>query len=398
MSSQAVSDGVQAVQPAAPNKSGNTFGGWYTDAGLTTAFAFTTPITGNTTLYAKWTPNTYTVTFNSNGGTAVGGQSVSHNGTATAPSEPTLPGSTFGWWYLDDVTFSTPFLFTTPIIGDTTLYAKWTINQYLILFNSDGGTAVSNQTVSHNSTATTPSNPTKVGHSFSGWYTDAGLTMPFAFTTAIRGNLTLYAGWTAEVYPVTFNSNGGTAVSAQSVSYNDTAIAPTDPTKTGYTFEGWYKDAGFTTLFHFTDAITGTATLHAKWLADIHTVTFESNGGTSVSSQEVSYDGTATEPADPAKTGYAFEAWYTDEDMTVPFTFSTAITGDLTLYANWTANSYAVTFDSNGGSTVSSQPVSYNNTATAPADPTMAGHTFEGWYTDEDLTTAFTFATAITGI
>ncbi|QMV40697.1 InlB B-repeat-containing protein [Cohnella cholangitidis] len=173
-------------------------------------------------MYAKWTPINYTVTFNSNGGTAVANQTVSYNSNATAPAAPTRTGYTFGGWY-SNTGLTTSFAFTTPITGNTTLYAKWTLNSYTVTFNSNGGSTVSNQTVSHNNTATAPANPTKTGYTFGGWYTNAALSTAFTFTTAITGNTTLYAKWTLNNYTVTFNSNGGSAVASQTVSYNNTA-------------------------------------------------------------------------------------------------------------------------------------------------------------------------------
>ncbi|QMV40696.1 InlB B-repeat-containing protein [Cohnella cholangitidis] len=147
------------------------------------------------------------------------------------------------------------------------------MNNYTVTFNSNGGSAVSNQTVSHNSMAAAPANPTKTGSAFGGWYTNSGLTTAFTFTTPITGNTTLYAKWTVNTYTVTFNSNGGSAVSNQTVSYNGKATAPIVPTRPGFTFEGWYKDSGLTTAFTFTTAITANTTLYAKWTVNLYTVT-----------------------------------------------------------------------------------------------------------------------------
>ncbi|WP_193556127.1 InlB B-repeat-containing protein [Paenibacillus ginsengarvi] len=396
VNSQTVGYNNRATAPANPTRTGYTFGGWYTNTGLTTAFAFTTAITGNTTLYAKWTLNNYTVTFESNGGTAVGSQTVGYNNKATAPANPTRTGYTFGGWYTN-TGLTTAFAFTTAITGNTTLYAKWTPNHYTVTFNSNGGTAVNSQTVSYNNKATAPANPTRTGYTFGGWYTNTGLTTAFAFTTAITGNTTLYAKWTPNHYTVTFNSNGGTGVSSQTVSYNNKATAPANPTRTGYTFGGWYTNTGLTTAFAFTTAITGNTTLYAKWTLNNYTITFNSNGGTAVSSQTVSYSNKATAPAAPTRTGYTFGGWYTNTGLTTAFAFTTAITGNTTLYAKWTLNNYTVTFESNGGTAVGSQTVGYNNKATTPTAPTRTGYTFGGWYTNTGLTTLYDFNAAITG-
>ncbi|WP_256759466.1 InlB B-repeat-containing protein [Cohnella sp. WQ 127256] len=396
VSSQTVIYNSKASAPADPTRTGYTFGGWYKEAAMTTTFNFATAITSNTEVFAKWTPINYTVTFNSNGGSAVSGQTLGYDSIPVKPPEPYKIGNSFGGWYTD-AAFNTPYTFSIPITGSMILHAKWTLNNYTVTFNSNGGTAVSSKPVSYNSTITAPTAPTRTGYTFGGWYKEEGLTTAFVFTTAITGNTTLYAKWTLNNYTVTFNSNGGTAVSSKPASYNSTITAPTAPTRTGYTFGGWYKEEGLTTAFVFTTAITGNTTLYAKWTINNYTVTFNSNGGTTVSGKAVSYNGTITAPIAPTKTGSTFGGWYKEEGLTTAFVFSTAITGDTTLYAKWTLNNYTVTFNSNGGTTVSGKTVSYNGTITAPTAPTRTGYTFGGWYKEEGLTTAFVFTTAITG-
>ncbi|RKN82014.1 InlB B-repeat-containing protein [Paenibacillus ginsengarvi] len=396
VNNQTVNYGGQAAAPPNPTKAGYTFGGWYKDAGLTTAFNFSTAITGNTTLYAKWTVNTFAVTFNTNGGTAVSTQTVNYGSQAIAPPNPTKAGYTFGGWY-KDAGLTTAFNFSTAISAATTLYAKWTIHTYTVTFATNGGTAVSNQTVSYGGTAAAPAAPTKTGSTFGGWYKDAGLTTAYNFSSAITGNTTLYAKWTLNNYTVTYASNGGTAVNSQTVTYNGTATEPANPTKTGYTFGGWYKDVGLTTAFSFAAAITGNTTLYAKWTVNSYTVAFESNGGTAVSGQTVSYGGKATTPAAPAKAGDTFGGWYSDVGLSTAFSFASAVTADVTLYAKWTPAVYTVTFATNGGTAVSGQSVNYGGTATEPAAPAKTGYTFGGWYSDAGLTADFLFTTAITG-
>jgi uncharacterized repeat protein (TIGR02543 family) len=232
--------------------------------GLTSAFNFATAITADITLFAKWTVNNYTVSFNSNGGTAVSSQVIAHGSTATQPTPPTKTGNTFGGWY-SDVGLTSAFNFSTPITADITLFAKWTLNTYTVTFNSNGGSAVSSQFISHGSTATQPPAPTKTGNGFAGWYSDAGLTSAFSFATPITADITLFAKWNTNLYTVTFNSNGGTAVNSQSVPHGSTATEPAQPTKTDSTFGGWYADAGLTGLFDFATPVTADITLYAKW-------------------------------------------------------------------------------------------------------------------------------------
>ena len=396
VASQSVPFNTAATTPTAPTKAGSTFAGWYSDAALTTVFVFTTPIVGDTTLYTKWTVNSYTVSFTSNGGSAVASQSVAYSAAATTPTAPTKAGNTFAGWY-SDVALTSALVFTTPIVGDTTLYAKWTVNSYTVSFTSNGGSAVISQSVAYSAEATTPTAPTKTGNTFAGWFSDAALTTVFDFTTPIVGDMMLYAKWTAVSYTVTFTSNGGTVVASQSVSYNTTATTPTAPTKAGSTFAGWYSDVALTSAFIFTTPIVGDTTLYAKWTVIIYTVSFTSNDGGAVASQSVAYNGTATVSTAPTKTGNTFAGWFSDAALTTVFDFTTPIVGDMMLYAKWTAIAYPVIFASNGGSAVASQSVAYNTAATTPTAPTKIGYTFTGWYSDVALTTAFVFTTSIVG-
>jgi uncharacterized repeat protein (TIGR02543 family) len=116
---------------------------------------------------------------------------------------------------------------------------------------------------------------------------------------------------------------------------------------------------------------------------------FYSNGGSAVTSQNVSYNATATEPAAPVKTGYTFSGWFSDAGLASLFSFNTPITGDITLYAKWEIKNYTDTFNSNGGSAISNQNLAYNTTTAHPADPTQNGYSFAGWYSDAALTNIF---------
>jgi uncharacterized repeat protein (TIGR02543 family) len=136
-------------------------------------------------------------------------------------------------------------------------------------------------------------------------------------------------------WDVIFESNGGSSVTSQTVEDEDLAVEPADPTRAGWTFRGWYSDAGLTTLFTFDTPIIEDTTLYAMWERIMWDVVFESNGGSSVTSQEVGEGDLADEPADPVRDGWVFRGWYSDTALTVPFTFDTPIIEDTTLYAMW---------------------------------------------------------------
>ncbi|MFK0525059.1 InlB B-repeat-containing protein [Paenibacillus illinoisensis] len=265
---QNVNYGDKTNEPDDPTKDGHTFAGWFTDSSLSQTFDFdNTPVTTDLTLYAKWTINSYTVNFDSNGGTAVDDQSIQYNELAAAPTDPTKAGHTFTGWFTDSG-LSQAFDFdNTPVTGDLTLYAKWTINSYTVNFESNGGTVVDDQSVPNNELAAAPADPTKVGHTFAGWFTDSGSSQAFDFdNTPVTGDLTLYAKWTADKYTISFDTLGGSAVDDVSVEHGSKLTAPASPSRSGYTFSGWYVDPELKTPFDFDQTeIIADLTLYAKW-------------------------------------------------------------------------------------------------------------------------------------
>ncbi len=138
-------------------------------------------------------------------------------------------------------------------------------------------------------------------------------------------------------YTVTFDSNGGTAVADQTVDEGETAAEPTAPTQDGFAFTGWYSDELLTTDFDFSTAITADTPLYAGW-ATAYTVSFNSNGGDAVADQNIAEGATAAEPTAPTRDGYTFNGWYSNETLTDPFDFGTAITSAIPLYASWIMN------------------------------------------------------------
>ena len=134
---------------------------------------------------------------------------------------------------------------------------------------------------------------------------------------------------------MTFDANGGSTVKAQSMKHGAKATKPGDPTKSGYTFKGWYSDKNLSKAYDFNAAVTGNLTLYAKWDANSYTVTFNTNGGSAVTAQSVKYGAKATRPVDPTRYCYAFTGWYTTATCTAKFDFNTAVKGNVTVYAGW---------------------------------------------------------------
>lgn len=339
--------GNQAQQPSDPSRTGYTFAGWYTSTDWSQAYNWSAPVNKNLMLYAKWTASVveqYRVEFvTTTGGTEIADQYVNKNGFAVKPADPTKLGHVFKGWY-SDVACTTPFNFNLPITKATRVYAWWeaiTTIDYTASFNSNGGTYVPSQTVPTGFPIVRPTNPIKNDYTFVAWYKDTALTQLYDFNTPMTGNITLNAKWienTQDVFVVTFNSNGGTSVASQSVVKNAKATQPSDPSRTNYVFGGWYLDSGFSNQYNFNSAVTSSFTLYAKWTAPnkvTHTITFDSNGGSSVANQTVIDGDISSRPVTPVKQFHTFGGWYTESSLTNIYEFNQVVNSSFTLYAKW---------------------------------------------------------------
>ena len=231
-----------------------------------------------------------------------------------------------------------------------------TATQYTVTFNTNGGNTIDSVKVESGKTVTKPANPTKKGYNFAGWYTDSGLKNTFDFNSKITANITLYAKWTAvpagggggggssgggssdgnttKYYTVTFNTNGGSTVSSQSVKKGSSVSKPAEPTKDGYKFLGWYKDSGLSSQYDFSTSISKDTTIYAKWVK-VYTVTFDTGEGPSVDPVVVETGKAVKEPDHGEWQGYYFIGWYKDSDFISLYKFSSKVTSDITLYAKW---------------------------------------------------------------
>ena len=219
------------------------------------------------------------ITLDLNGG-KIGGSSddiqiIVKNGSAfTAPASDGLTrpdgdtGDYFKWLGSDGNLYapgeSVP-------AGVTTLTAQFAVPSYTVTLNTNGGTInngnVTGYTYGQGATLPTADDMTYTGHTFKGWYDNKALTgNPVTEISATdTGKKEFYAKWTLNTYTVTFDSQGGSKVDSQTVSHGGTVTEPTAPTYEGYTFGGWYTEAGCTTEYDFTTAVTESLTLYAKW-------------------------------------------------------------------------------------------------------------------------------------
>lgn len=222
----------------------------------------------------------YTVTFNAYGGFPTPDeQHVKSGEKAVLPVEPTLKGYTFAFWYLgEDEQNATAYDFDTPVTENITLTAKWNINKYTVTFNSYGGSKVDPQVVEYGLYAQEPEEPTLKGFTFAYWYLDDENEAYDFDTTPITEDITLTAKWEINKFKVTFDTDGGEPIpDDQFVEWGLFVEEPTtEPTKTGYTFDGWYLGDE---KYDFSAAVEQNITLTAKWeakKANVHLMIFKS--------------------------------------------------------------------------------------------------------------------------
>lgn len=402
---QAVGVGGRATQPESPKRDGYVFSQWTTDAAGEHQYDFATPVTAPITLYAQWT-EAKTISFDTQGGSAVPAQQVKTGATAVRPDDPTRTGYTFAEWYASADYSGEPYDFTAPVTADTTLYAKWTPNKYTVTFDTQGGSAVSAQQVAYGNLVTQPAAPTCEGYTFVGWATDASGATPYGFGTPVTGNMTLYAKWdnTGTTYhTVTIHlSDGETYPSSLPqdmtlfVKDGETVTIPDPaPTRDGYHFARLTTDEQRKSDYDATTAVTADMTLYAKWIKT-WTVTFDSVGGSDVARQTVNDGGKATEPAPPTRDDYHYQfiGWLRDGKA---YDFTTPVKADVTLTASWQRKAYqwTISFDLNGGHAPAGKDASklytdqkvydgdslLSPTVDVSNEPQLDGYTFEGWST-----------------
>ncbi|MBR2785379.1 MAG: InlB B-repeat-containing protein, partial [Clostridia bacterium] len=382
-------------EPEAPTKEGYRFKGWYEDEEVTRTYTFDRMPDTNLTLYAGWTRDIYTVTFNTNGGSEISPVEVIYGNRVSKPADPEKEGYDFKDWYVDN-NLQSPYIFSNTVDRDMTLFAGWEPHNYTITYDLNGGSASGNpNSYTIESAEITINNPSKTGHTFTGWSGTGitGTTTNLTIATGSKGDRNYTANYTANTYTISFNTNGGSEISPISGVYGEEVEAPENPAKEGYRFAGWYSDSDLTQLYTFTTMPAENLTLYAKWAGKEYVITYEVDGGVLDPESPSTYThGDVTELFDATKEGYTFKGWYTDSEYTNKITeINRNMHEDITLYAKWEINEYTVTFNTNGGSEIASQTVTYNENIVRPENPEKDGYTFKGWYSNSDLTTPYEF-------
>ncbi len=183
------------------------------------------------------------------------------------PRIPTRTGFTFNGWFDAALGGSAWDFSGDAVTSATMLFAHWTGITYAAAFDSRGGSAVGAQTVGYDALATEPTDPTRTGYAFTGWFTapSGGAAWDFG-TDTLLADTTLYAQWSPIDYAVTFDSQGGSAVAGLTANYGDLLTEPAEPTRSGYTFAGWFTAPTGGEQWDFaTDPTMTTAVLYAHW-------------------------------------------------------------------------------------------------------------------------------------
>ena len=364
-------------------------------------------------LKAIWKAVSVNVTYKKNDGTTANADVKTYEfGDAVslaAVTEPTRTGYQFkGWGTTNNATVA-DFTEGTPIdfVTNKTVYAIWEANTYSVEFKENGGTGtMTDQSFTYDTAGNLKANTfTRAGYQFKGWAKASNaVSADYADKASVKnlssvanGKVTLHAVWEALDQTINFDVNGGDISSKP-----DDIVKKTDqdveidkvkaPTRTGYTFEGWYNGAAKVTGTIKMPA--GGMTLTAHWKANKYTVEFNANKGTgSMAPQQFTYDADQTLTANSfTRSGYTFVGWATSDTGSSAYVDQqnvknlTAVNnGKIELFAVWSASPQVLQFDVNGGD-VSTKPANINSTTDATVDisgvnaPTRTGYKFTGWY------------------
>ncbi|WP_417658063.1 Ig-like domain-containing protein, partial [Pseudidiomarina aestuarii] len=325
-----------------PTRTGYSFTGW--DVTFTN-------VTGDITVTAEYEINTYTVTFNLNGGTRTGGgeltQTIEHGSGAIAPDFEVPEGKTFTGWSIE---FSN-------ISGDATIEAQYDDIRLTVRFLDHDTTVLKTETVLYGSAATAPDSPERDGYSFAGW-------SPSDFSN-ITSDTDVTAQYNINSYTVTFEDHDGTELKVETVEHGSGASAPDEPTREGYTFIGWSVEYS---------EVTSDITIVAQYEINTYTVTFNLNGGERTGGGElvqlVEYGADAVAPEFDSPEGKVFTEWSLD---------FTNVTADITVDAQYDDIQLTVRFLDHDETVLKTETVTYGAAATAPSEPEREGYTFTGW-------------------
>ena len=340
------------------------------------------------TLEAKW--DYFTIDYVLNGGTNDLTNPICYtiDSNKITLNNPTRIGYDFiGWTYNGEtVTEIDPNW-----IDNIILVANWKAHDYSISYELNGGTNDSSNPSSYaiESNIIPLKDATRHGYNFDGWYKDYSFTEKITtIDNGSYGDLLIYAKWKPISYSIIYNLNGGVNSSNNPSIYTiEDNITLAAPTKTGYTFLGWFDNNG-NQVTSITAGTTGALTLTANWNeGDLFTVTLDANGGSvSETMIDVQYNHSYSLPF-PTRLGYTFDGWY-DSLAMINSNGTWKYTSNKTLFAHWATIDYSINYILDGGTNNPSNHSTYTiEDNITLAAPTKTGYTFIGWYSNDTVIT-----------
>ena len=389
-----IDNDITSIDLPSTSKEGYVFEGWYFDEELSEPFSVDALINESAvTLYAKWGQGeevSYTITFNSEGGSTVDDIVVMQGATLTKPSDPTKEGYIFDGWYIDN-DVNKPFDFSSLPENNITLHAKWKVEEVEVtieiyvenlnqIFELDQTLVVNfekNETYTYNP------------QDITGFVFDENNTLNVLEVVAGSSDV-VKAYYVRKTTTISFETFEGSEINDITGLYGKNFDLPNNPTKDGYTFIGWFLDQDLTQILDEQVFLDTDMMLYAKWEKDKSTLVFDTMGGESIENL-VMLDGQTLTLPTPTKEGYSFVGWYETNALDVLFNETTMPFGYTVIYAKWEVETYTLSFDTNGGTSIMDATYAYMENISAPDDPTKEGYIFVGWYSDQMLNSTFAF-------
>ena len=366
-------------------KEGHTFIGWYEGEEKYDVYE---PITRNLILESKYEINKYKVRFINEDESVLQEEILDYGSIPTYKKETPTKTRTEEYTYEFDKW--SPEI--TKVTSDQEYKAtyKKTKNKYTITYINDGE-EYHKETLEYGSVITSIQDPTKEGHTFTGWYTKDNEKVSYPIT--ITKNITLYSKYEINSYKVSYYNEGKKYIDDQKINYGENALKPnTNPSKIGYTFKYWsLKENG--EEYEFSTKITKDITLYAVYEINKYTVTYI-NEGIEYHKETAEYGSVITSIQNPTKEGYTFTGWYTKDNEKVSYPIT--VTENITLYSKYEINSYKVSYYNEGKKYIDDQKINYGENALKPnTDPSKIGYTFKYWSIKENGE-EYEFSTKIT--
>ena len=387
-------DGTRALPLNRYTRNGYRFLGWSSDEHGEVRYAdgadYTVSRIGTVHLYAQWEVEDYTVSFDSNGGSAVADIPFHAETPAFTLPVPSKTGYDFGGWYATD-DLGGEAVSSVPVgsYGDRTYYAKWIPTDYEITFHTGGGAQVDSIPFSIESAEIfLPTSATRTGYTFGGWYASADFSGE-PVTSVAAGtceNKHFYAKWDLVTYWVRFDAKGGNIPPTRAYTIESQSMVLEPIRRNGYNFLGWYATADLSgePVTEVPAGSHGDKQFYAKWEPITYTITFETNDP-NISYEPITYHG-GTLPIDltpwtPSRKGYTFEGWKMGNQVQLVTSISVGTYGNKLLKAIWKLNYYTVYLDANGGNCdLKSFSYTLSENHKDIITPVREGYTFVGWY------------------